>query len=193
MKELVMSSNEIQEVCTHMGHQITARLKDEEKAPVFLCVMKGAMNFTVDLIKHVHCPIITDFIQISSYEGTESTGKINLLKDLTYDPEGRTIVICEDVVDTGLSMKYLVDYLKEKYHPKDVIVACLFDKVAARRCDVKIDYYGKRLEENAFLVGYGLDYRELHRNDAFVFVPTPEDVKEWDELLDKNPVKKINR
>jgi hypoxanthine phosphoribosyltransferase len=112
---------------------------------------------------------------------------------LTYDPEGRTIVICEDVVDTGLSMKYLVDYLKEKYHPKDIIVACLFDKVAARRCDVKIDYYGKRLEENAFLVGYGLDYRELHRNDAFVFVPTPEDVKEWDELLDKNPVKKINR
>jgi len=188
-----MSSNEIQEVCTHMGHQITARLKDEEKAPIFLCVMKGAMNFTVDLIKHVHCPIITDFIQISSYEGTESTGKINLLKDLTYDPEGRTIVICEDVVDTGLSMKYLVDYLKEKYHPKDIIITCLFDKVAARRCDVKIDYYGKRLEENAFLVGYGLDYRELHRNDAFVFVPTPEDVKEWDELLDKNPVKKINR
>ncbi|MEE3442832.1 MAG: hypoxanthine phosphoribosyltransferase, partial [Candidatus Enteromonas sp.] len=79
MKELVMSSNEIQEVCTHMGHQITARLKDEEKAPIFLCVMKGAMNVTVDLIKHVHCPIITDFIQISSYEGTESTGKINLL------------------------------------------------------------------------------------------------------------------
>ena len=191
MKELVMSSNEIQEVCTHMGHQIQRDLENEEKAPIFLCVMKGAMNFTVDLIKHVHCPIITDFIQISSYEGTQSTGKINLLKDLSYDPEGRTIVICEDVVDTGLSMQYLIEYLKTKYNPKRVLVACLFDKTAARKCNIQIDYYGKRLTENAFLVGYGLDYNELHRNDAFVFIPTSEEVKEWDELLAKNPVKRL--
>ncbi|MBP5091735.1 MAG: hypoxanthine phosphoribosyltransferase [Bacilli bacterium] len=193
MKELVMSSDEIAEICTHMGHQITAALKDEEKAPIFLCVMKGGMNFTVDLIKHVHCPIITDFIQISSYEGTKSTGQIKLLKDLTYDPEGRVIVICEDVVDTGLSMKYLIEYLKETYHPKDVLLACLFDKRAERRCDVKIDYAGKVLNDNAFLVGYGLDYNELHRNDAFVFVPTKEEIAEWDALLAKNPVKKIER
>ena len=189
MKEMIMSSSEIQDVVSHLGHLLTAELQNEEKRPILLCVMKGAVNFMTDLIKHVHTPILTDYIQVSSYDGTSSTGNVTLVKKPAYDPEGRTVVIVEDVIDTGLSMKWLINYLKTQFKPKRVLVCALFNKTAARKVDVQVDFCGITLPENKFLVGYGFDYNELHRNDPFIFVPTEEEIKAWDKIIENDPVK----
>lgn len=184
MQELVMSHEEIEEAAERIGDALTLRLKDEKKLPVFICVMKGAMNWMVDLIEHVKMDIVTDYIQVSSYEGTSSTGTINLKKDISQDVEGRTVVIVEDVIDTGLSMHYLIEHVKKNFSPKQVLVAALFDKQAVRKEHVKIDYVGKVLKENKFLVGYGLDYRGLVRNVPYVYIPTHEEVENWDRILE---------
>ena len=114
-REIVLSEQEIQDICKDFGKRLTEELKNEEKTPLFLGVMKGALNFMFDLIKRIDRPIYTDFIQISSYAGVQSTGKINLKKDFDMDIKDRTVVVVEDVVDTGISMKYLIDHLNENY------------------------------------------------------------------------------
>lgn len=183
--EIVLSEQEIQNICNDFGKKLTADLKDEARTPLFLGVMKGALNFMFDLIKRIERPIFTDFIQISSYAGVQSTGKINLKKDFDMDIKDRTVVVVEDVVDTGISMKYLIDHLNEHYQPKRIIICCLFDKVYARCEDIKIDYAGKQLKENCFLVGYGLDYNELERNVPYVYIAKPEDIDKWNEEIQK--------
>jgi hypoxanthine phosphoribosyltransferase len=185
-REIVLSEQEIQNICNDFGKRLTEELKNEEKTPLFLGVMKGALNFMFDLIKRIDRPIYTDFIQISSYAGVQSTGKINLKKDFDMDIKDRTVVVIEDVVDTGISMKYLIDHLNENYKPKRIIICALFDKEYARCEDIKIDYCGKVLKENSFLVGYGLDYNELERNVPFVYSAAPEDIKALDEILKRD-------
>ena len=184
-REIVLSEQQIQDICKDFGKRLTEELKDEEKTPLFLGVMKGALNFMFDLIKRVDRPIYTDFIQISSYAGVQSTGKINLKKDFDMDIKDRTVVVVEDVVDTGISMKYLIDHLNENYQPKRIIICVLFDKEYARCENIKIDYVGKTLKENYFLVGYGLDYNELERNVPYVYVAQPEDIDKWNEEIQK--------
>ena len=184
-REIVLSEQEIQDICNDIGAKLSKELENEERTPLFLGVMKGALNFMFDLIKRIDRPIYTDFIQISSYAGVQSTGKINLKKDFDMDIKDRTVVVVEDVVDTGISMKYLIDHLNENYQPKRIIICCLFDKEYARCEDVKIDYVCKRLKENCFLVGYGLDYNELERNVPYVYIATPEDIDRWNEEIQK--------
>ena len=184
-REIVLSEEEIQNICNDFGKRLTEDLKNEERTPLFLGVMKGALNFMFDLIKRVDRPIYTDFIQISSYAGVQTTGKINLKKDFDMDIKDRTVVVVEDVVDTGISMKYLIDHLNEHYQPKRIIIVCMFDKIYARCEDIKIDYAGKQLKENCFLVGYGLDYNELERNVPYVYIAKPEDIDKWNEEIQK--------
>lgn len=187
MCELVLSEEDIRAICKKIGGELSEELKDEKKLPVFVGVMKGGLNFMMDLVKYVKIPILTDYIQISSYSGTESTGIISMKKDMALDVHGRTVVIVEDVVDTGYSMQYLKRFIAEKHYPSRILVCCLFSKEAMRKADVKIDYVGKVLEENKFLVGYGLDYNELDRNVPYVYVPSADDIKRMDALLkDKN-------
>lgn len=186
MQELVMSHEEIENAAERIGGDLTKRLCQEKKLPVFICVMKGAMNWMIDLIEHVNMDIVTDYIQVSSYEGTSSTGKITLKKDITQDITGRVVVIVEDVIDTGLSMHYLLEHIKSSFKPKEVLVCALFDKQAVRKEPVKIDYVGKVLTENKFLVGYGLDYRGLVRNVPYVYIPTPKEVDNWDAIIEKD-------
>ena len=184
-REIVLSEQEIQDICNDIGAKLSKELENEERTPLFLGVMKGALNFMFDLIKRIDRPIYTDFIQISSYAGVQSTGKINLKKDFDMDIKDRTVVVVEDVVDTGISMKYLIDHLNDNYQPKRIIICALFDKEYARCEDIKIDYVGKRLKENCFLVGYGLDYNELERNVPYVFIAQPEDIDRWNEEIQK--------
>ncbi len=186
MKDIVFSEEEIQGACKRIGAALTHRLKDDEKTPVFLGVMKGAMNFRMDLTKRVEIPINVDYIQLSSYSGTTTAGNVKVLKDFTTDIKGRSVVIVEDVIDSGYSMHYLIEHLKEHYQPKRVILCALFDKIVTRKVDVKIDYSGKILNSDKFLVGYGLDYNEFERNIPYVYNATPEDVKYWDSLIEKN-------
>ena len=110
-REIILSEEEIQNICNDFGKRLTEDLKNEEKTPLFLGVMKGALNFMFDLIKRIDRPIFTDFIQISSYAGVQTTGKINLKKDFDMDIKDRTVVVVEDVIDTGISMRYLIDHL----------------------------------------------------------------------------------
>jgi len=184
MEELVMSNREILDACERIGADLTNRLKGVSGIPLFVCVMKGAINFMVDLMQNVEMDILTDYIQIRSFEGMESTGKVTLIKDASHRVKDRTVVIVEDVVDTGISMDFLTKHFQE-LGAKEVIVVALFDKKDARKVPVKIDYVGKVLEGSKFLVGYGLDYRGLMRNVPFVYVPTKDEVAEWDALLEK--------
>lgn len=183
MKEIVMTEKEILEACDRIGQKISDDLKNDVKTPLVIGILKGGANFTVDLIKYIRIPVFTDFIQISSYCGTNTTGKIKLLKDIGFDTKDRTIVLVDDVVDTGISMEYLIKHLHECYKPKEIKVCCLIDKQAVRQVPVKIDYCGKVLEENKFLVGYGLDYNEFDRNIPYIYVPEEQDIKKWDEIL----------
>ena len=184
-REIVLSEQEIQDICNDFGAKLSKDLENEKRTPLFLVVMKGALNFMFDLIKRIERPIYTDFIQISSYAGVQSTGKINLKKDFDMDIKDRTVVVVEDVVDTGISMKYLIDHLIENYQQKRIIICFLFYKEYARCEDIKIDYVGKVLKENCFLVGYGLDYNELERNVPYVYIATPEDIDRWNEEIQK--------
>ena len=186
MRKIVFNETEIQGACERIACELTKELVNEEKIPIFLGVMKGALNFFLDLTKRIKMPIYIDYIQISSYQGTKSTGQVQLVHDLRFDCEGRTVVIVEDIVDTGVSMNYLVKHINEKYHPKRVIVCTLFDKINARTAPIKIDYSGKVLAQNDFLIGYGLDYRELHRNVPYVYIPDEEEYNELKRLADNN-------
>jgi hypoxanthine phosphoribosyltransferase len=186
MREIVLSQEQIQKATKEVAEKINQELKGEDKIPVFIGVMKGAVHFMADLLKHITIPTFVDYIQVSSYFGTGRTGEINLVKDLTQDIKDRTVVIVEDIIDTGLSMEYLVAHLKEKYQPKRIIITALFDKVNARVNNLQCDYAGYILKENKFLVGYGLDYKELFRNVPYVFIPDENDLNEWDNLIEKS-------
>jgi hypoxanthine phosphoribosyltransferase len=190
MSEVVMSQELCEATYKKVGKELTELLKNEEKRPILLCVMKGAMNFLIGMMKYVECPVIVDYIHISSYDGTDSTGKINLLKDMTFNPEGRTVVIVEDVIDTGLSLAYLKDYLNKKYHPKDVKIAVFVDKTARRKVDVKVDVVGFTMNVDKYIVGNGFDYHDMFRNVPYVFTPSEEDFKKWDEMIAKDPLMK---
>lgn len=191
MKELVMSEQQIQQACQKLGNQLTQELAHEEKIPLFVGVMKGALNFFYALVPNVKMKILTDFVETSSYEGTQSTGTVTLTKDLSINPEGRTLVIVEDVVDTGLSMRYLIDYINSHYKPKRILICALFDKQAMRKENIQADFTGMVLKENKFLIGFGLDYRELDRQIPYVYVPEEKDIQEMDALLDEDNCKSI--
>ncbi|MBP5091201.1 MAG: hypoxanthine phosphoribosyltransferase [Bacilli bacterium] len=190
MSEIVMSQELCEATYKKVGEELTEALKNEEKRPILLCVMKGAMNFLIGMMKYVKCPVIVDYIHISSYDGTGSTGKVNLLKDMTFNPEGRTVVIVEDVIDTGLSLAYLKDYLHKKYHPKDVKIAVFVDKTARRKIDVKVDFVGYTMNVDKYIVGNGFDYHDMWRNVPYVFTPSEEDFKKWDEMIANDPLPK---
>ena len=185
MQRLVMSENEIQETCKYLGAKISKDLANETKPPLILCVLKGAVNFTVDLSKNITIPVFMDYIQISSYSGRKSTGDIKLIHNLRFDIKDRVVLICEDVIDTGVSMDYLIHHLYANYQPKKVLVCAMFDKINARKANVRVDYAGKILTENDFLIGYGLDYNEFDRNIPYVYIPTEEEIAHFDELSEK--------
>lgn len=184
MRKVVFNETEIQGACERIASELTRDLQEDEKIPLFLGVMKGALNFFIDLTKRIEIPIYLDYIRISSYDGTKSTGQVKLLNDLKFDCEGRTVVIVEDIIDTGVSMNYLTKYIQEKYQPKRIIVVALFDKINARTAPIKIDYSGKVLAQNDFLIGYGLDYKELHRNVPYVYIPDEDEYKSLTDLAE---------
>ena len=137
------------------------------KEIVVICVLKGAIFFTVDLVKKMKTPIEIETIQVSSYSGTESTGNIIMKKGLDNSIEGRDVLIVEDIVDTGRTLKYLKDYLLNDQKANSVKIAVLMDKKERRLVDVDIDYVGFEIP-NKFVVGYGFDVDEKGRNIPYV-------------------------
>ncbi|MCF0112405.1 MAG: hypoxanthine phosphoribosyltransferase [Bacilli bacterium] len=184
MQELILSEQQILDICETLGKQLTERLRNEEKVPLFLCVMKGAMHFYCDLVKNVDCLIEEDYVQLSSYAGTSRAHEVVIAKDIEPSAlEGRTVVIVEDVVDTGYSMDFLLRHLKERGNPKQILLVALLDKKPARKVEVHVDYAGIVMKEAKFLIGYGLDYYGTERNIPYVYVPSEEEIAEKDAVL----------
>jgi hypoxanthine phosphoribosyltransferase len=143
-------------------------------APVHLIgVLKGAFIFLADLMREVGGEVSCDFIAVSSYAGTKSTGQVQILKDLDRSIEGRHVVIVEDIVDTGLTLSYLQGALHAR-SPKSIRTACLLSKPSRRKVDVPVEYIGFTIDDR-FVVGYGLDYDEKFRNLPFIGVVTGVD------------------
>lgn len=173
IEKILFSHEEIVVASKRIASQIMEDYKDSEKEPVLLCTLKGAMPFMSELIKHIDMHIVTDFIDVASYHGgTSSTGSIILRKDVTMDLENRDVIIVEDIVDTGRTLKHLMTYLKER-GVKSIACASLVDKPEARIAEVSADYIGIE-SPNEFLVGFGLDYEEKYRNLPYIGVLKPE-------------------
>ena len=137
--------------------------RDHPDGVHLVCVLKGAFVFLSDLARAIGGSVTLDFIAVSSYgSGTQSSGQVQLLKDLDSPLEGRDVVIVEDIVDTGLTLTYLQDILRARA-PRHLRTACLLSKPSRRKVDVPVDYIGFTIEDK-FVVGYGLDFAEQYRN-----------------------------
>ena len=134
--------------------------------PLFISVLNGSFMFTADLMKHLTMPCEVSFVKLASYEGTSSTGKVKELVGLGDDITGRTVVIVEDIVDTGTTLKYLLEKLNER-HPKTLKVCTMLDKPSRRTADFHADYIGFQVED-LFIIGYGLDYDQKYRNLPYI-------------------------
>lgn len=158
---------EIDRVISEMAGRMNQELQSEK--PLFLSILNGSFMFTSDLIKQITIPgTQISFVKVASYTGTCSSGEIKELIGLKEDITGRTVVILEDIIDSGRSMTHLLEYLHGK-NPKRVVVATLFHKPKAAVCQVPIDYSGITLE-NDFVVGRGLDYDGLGRNFPDLYI-----------------------
>jgi hypoxanthine phosphoribosyltransferase len=158
---VVLSFDAIQARVLELGRQITADYAGRE--PHLVGVLKGACPFMTDLAQAIELPLTLDYIAVSSYgKTTKSSGEVRLVKDLDQGLDGRDVVVVEDIVDTGLTLNYLVSLLKAR-GPRSLKVATLLSKPARRLVGVQVDYVGFTIEDE-FVVGYGLDYNEKYRN-----------------------------
>jgi hypoxanthine phosphoribosyltransferase len=155
-----------------LGAQLSA---DYAGRPLTLVsVLKGALPFMADLMRAMTIPLHIDLMEVSSYGGTatESSGLVRILKDLSSSIEGKDVLIVEDIIDTGLTLNYLLRYLRGK-NPASLRICALLDKPARRLVEIDIDYRGFTIPDR-FVVGYGLDYGEAYRNLPFIGVLKPE-------------------
>jgi hypoxanthine phosphoribosyltransferase len=169
--EILLSEERIQARVRELGAQITADFAGRRLTLV--SVLKGSLPFMADLMRAIDLPVRIDLMEVSSYGATtESSGLVRILKDLSSSIEGEEVLIVEDIIDTGLTLNYLVRYLRGK-KPASIRICTLLDKPARRLVDIDVDYTGFTIPDQ-FVVGYGLDYSEQYRNLRFVGVLRPE-------------------
>ena len=162
----VLKKNDIDTIVAQVAHKISSDYQNREL--VLIGILKGAFVFLADLMRHLSIPVKVDFIGASSYGSSTSTsGNIKLTKDIETDLKNKDVLVVEDIVDTGLTLTYIVDYIKT-FEPKTVKVCALLDKQERRKTKIKIDYACHQVGKG-FLVGYGLDYNEDYRNLPEVF------------------------
>ena len=161
---VLIEEEKIQNRILEIAKQIDNDYKGEDV--VVISVLKGAVFFTVDLVKKLKTPIELEVMQVSSYSGTESTGELIIKKDLDHDIKGKNVLIVEDIIDTGNTISYLKDYLASK-EPKSLKIAVLADKKERRKVDVPIDYVCFEIPDK-FIVGYGFDVDEQGRNIPYI-------------------------
>lgn len=161
-----ISETELQGLIKNVAQLINNDYKG--KTPLFIGVLNGSFMFMGDLMKSIDLECLVSFVKLASYEGTETTGKVNQLIGLNESLEGRDVIIVEDIVDTGNTLEKLHQIIQEK-NPKSVKIATLLFKPEPYKKDFRIDYVAKEIP-NAFVVGYGLDYDGLGRNLPSVYV-----------------------
>ncbi len=170
IERVLISQEELEAAVARIGRQISEDFRDKD--PIFVGVLKGCFIFMADLMRHVDIKCTMDFMAVSSYSGTSSTGAVKINKDLGQDIEGRHVIIVEDILDSGVTLSYLKHYLLGR-RPASITIATLLDKPARRKADVCADYSCFEVPD-AFVVGYGLDYNEHYRNLPYIGVLKPE-------------------
>ena len=172
-KEILIDEEQLASRIKEMGAKITAEY-DKSDDIIMVCVLRGAFMFMADLARHVKLPVVLDFMDVTSYEGgTETTGDVRIIKDLEESIEGKEVLIVEDIIDTGLTLKHVIKMLETR-NPASIKICTLLDKPERRtEKQVEVDWNGFEIP-NKFVVGYGLDYDEKYRNVPYIFVPKPE-------------------
>lgn len=170
IESILISAEEIEKKVATVGAQISKDFAGKE--PIFVGVLKGCFIFMADLMRHVTINCSVDFMAVSSYSGTSSTGAVKINKDLNQDIAGRDIILVEDILDSGITLNYLKNYLLVR-EPASIHVVTLMDKPSRRKADIFADYSCFEVPD-AFVVGYGLDYNERYRNLPYIGILKPE-------------------
>src|SRR3712207_684241 len=163
--EILVQPDDLQRRVSELGADITRDYDGQDL--LLICVLKGAVFFLSDLMRRIDLPCEVDFMAVASYgDATESSGIVRILKDLDAPIEGRHVLIVEDIVDSGLTLQYLLRYLKER-NPASLEVVALLTKPARRKTSIDAKYIGFEIPDR-FVIGYGLDHAERHRNLPYV-------------------------
>ena len=166
IQEILFTREEIYKRVSEIGAQITEDFKGKD--PIFVGVLKGCFIFMADLMRCVKVKCSMDFMAVSSYKGTTSTGAVSINKDLSEPIEGRHVILVEDILDSGVTLNYLKSYLQVR-KPASITIATLMDKPSRRKADIYADYSCFEVPD-AFVVGYGLDYNQRYRNLPYIGV-----------------------
>jgi hypoxanthine phosphoribosyltransferase len=170
VEEILLDSQTITGRVAELGAQISADFADRD--PVLVSVLKGSIIFLADLMRAMELPTSIDLMEVSSYgAGTESSGQVRIIKDLSNTIQDRHVIVVEDIIDTGLTLNYLLHYLADK-RPASISIVCLLDKPARRLAEIPIDYVGFTIPDR-FVIGYGLDFDERYRNLPYIGVLKP--------------------
>ena len=173
IERILISEEELQAKVKELGEKISEDYAEAKEDVIFIGVLKGCFVFMADLMRHVNLHCSMDFMAVSSYgSGTTSTGAVEIIKDLREDIENKHVIFVEDILDSGVTLNYLKQYLQVR-NPASIRIATLMDKPARRKADIHADYFGFEVPD-AFVVGYGLDYDEQYRNLPYVGVLKPE-------------------
>lgn len=171
IESVLLSHDQIQARVAELGAQISRDYAGKD--PVFVSVLVGAFMFTGDLIRNITIPCSLDFMAISSYgKESRSSGVVRVMKDLDESVESKHVIIIEDIIDTGLTLNYLLDNIRNR-NVASVKVAAFLDKPSRRLTDVKVDYAGFEVPDE-FVIGYGLDFAQRYRNFPYVGILRPE-------------------
>jgi hypoxanthine phosphoribosyltransferase len=165
IKEVLVNEDKIRQRASELGKLISNDYKN--KTPILVGLLKGSVPFMAELLKHISIKVETEYLVVSSYGGgITSSGQIQILSDLTISPAGRDIIIVEDIIDSGLTLDTVVRLLRYR-NAASVEIACLLSKDDARKVEVPVKYLGFSIK-NEFVVGFGLDYKQMYRNLPFV-------------------------
>ena len=171
IKEILYTEEDLKRMVADLGNRISEDYKD--KNLFMVAALKGAVVFMADLMRAIEIPCSIDFLSVSSYgAGTSTSGEVRVLKDLDTTLEGRDLLVVEDILDSGVTLSFLLKNLSAR-NPKSIRLCTLLDKPERRKVDIKPDYVGAQVPDE-FIVGYGLDYDEKYRNLPYIGVLKPE-------------------
>jgi len=169
---LLISREQIDSIVKELADRISKDYTQREL--VLVCILKGAFMFLSDLVRHLQIPVRIDFVRLASYgAGTKTSGTIEITKDIEMSIEAKDVLIIEDIIDSGRTLRFLRDRLSLS-NPHSVKICALLDKKARREVEIEADYLGKEID-NVFVVGYGIDFNETYRHLPQIYYVTPVD------------------
>ena len=171
VKEILLTQQQIEEITANLGKKLTEDYAGKDV--LLVSILKGAVVFLSDIMRHIDLKCEIDFMVVSSYgSGVKTSGNVKIIKDIDIPLEGKDVIIIEDILDSGLTLSYILNMLKER-NPNSIEICTLLDKPARRQSEVKAKYIGAQIPD-AFVVGYGLDFDEKYRNLPYVGVLHPD-------------------